>query len=398
LLAYVLCHDSFASLGIWAILQGIADISTTAWRKRLGRANAWLGWLLATLLTPSTTAPPSMHGRRVRLVDATRLRQWRGTGDDWRLHLSYDLTVGRMDTVVVTDRHGAERLDHAALHPGDVCVADAGFGVRASIAMLHTHQADGVLRIYPPNFPVEDATGQRLQMGAWLQARGPTMRDLTCWCRVGQQRYPIRLLALALPSELAAAKRRRKLKEARTKGRYLSEQKLFYLGFVVLVTTLDAPWTAEEIMQLYRARWQIELIFKRMKQVLRAQVIRSTTPAQAEATVRLLLIAWVLQEQDGQHLRDTLRVLHDHLAQGPLGPTQLGHVVHEPHISSWVLTSVCVATLRCQVAGAWCSARVRACLPRLIRFLCPSPRRRPHQETVIRAWLRQQDRLVQPMI
>ena len=260
LLVYALSDSSFASLGIWAVVQGVADISTTAWRKRLGCATAWVAWLLATLLTPARTTVTNRYGCRVRLVDATRLRQWRGTGDDWRLHLSYDLTAGRMDTVVVTDCHGAERLGHAALQPGDVCVGDAGFGVRTNIALLHAHQADGVLRISPPNFPVEDALGQRINLEAWLQAHRPAMRACTCWCRSGRQSYPVRLLALALPREVAAAKRRRKCKEARTKGRVLSEQKLFYLGFVVLVSTLDDTWTAEEIFQVYRARWQIELI------------------------------------------------------------------------------------------------------------------------------------------
>lgn|GEM_PF-6699526 len=61
---------------------------------------------------------------------------------------------------------------------------------------------------------------------------------------------PVRLLALALPADIAAAKRRRKLKEARDKSRTISETKVFYLGVVVLVTTLEQVWTAEEIFQV----------------------------------------------------------------------------------------------------------------------------------------------------
>lgn len=388
--AYVLSHGSFASLGAWAVIQGIADMSTTAWRQPLGCANAWLAWLLATRLTPTPATMATLHSRRVRLVDATRLRQWRGPGDDWRLHLSYDLTTGRMDTVVVTDRPGAESLDQAALQPSDICVADAGCGVRARIAILHAHHADGVVRIYPPNFPVEDALSKRINLEAWLQAGGPAIRDCRCWCRSGQQSYPVRVLALALPSEVAAAKRRRTCKEARTKGRVLSEQKLFYFGFIVLVTTLADTWTADAIFQLYRARWQIELIFKRIKQLLRAQVIRSTSPAQAEATVRLLLVAWALQDHEAERVRNYLRALHHHFTSAPPAAAALGHTLREPVVSSWVLTSICLATVRSHIAGIWSWDRIWACLPRLVRFLCPSPRRRQHQETVVRAWLLQQ--------
>ncbi len=48
---------------------------------------------------------------------------------------------------------------------------------------------------------------------------------------------------------------------------------------------------------------------------------------------------------------------------------------------------VCLDTLRQQVQGQWTTARLRACLPRLQRFLVMSPRRREHQETRVRTWL-----------
>src|SRR5690242_19733655 len=51
LLAFVFVTHSFAHLGIWSVLMGVADISANAWRKRLRKANAWLDWLLAELLS-----------------------------------------------------------------------------------------------------------------------------------------------------------------------------------------------------------------------------------------------------------------------------------------------------------------------------------------------------------
>ncbi len=158
---------------------------------------------------------------------------------------------------------------------------------------------------------------------------------------------------------------------------------------VVVVPPLDHQWTAEEILHLYRARWQIELVFKRINQLLRAQIIRSTTAVQAEATVRLLLVAWVLHEQEAACVRIHLRSLHQQVCQAVPSARALGTALGGPAVSSWVLASVCLATLRSQVLGQWCWVRLHTCLPRLLRFLCPSPRHRTHQETVIRTWLLQ---------
>ena len=149
---------------------------------------------------------------------------------------------------------------------------------------------------------------------------------------------------------------------------------------MLLVTTLEASsWSAEDVLRLYRARWQVELVYKRMKQVLDLNQLRSKQREVVEATVRLLLIAWALQEAEAAQVR----------VQLPHGlPTEASVPNAEPSVvSNWLLTVVCLETLRQQVRGQWTQARLRACLPRLRRFLCSRPRRRGHQETDVRAWL-----------
>ena len=81
--------------------------------------------------------------------DASTLSQPGGTGDDWRLHLAYDLLAGRMHQVGVMDRRGGEHLARYQWHAGEVIVADPGYGYRRSVATAVWQQADIVVRIHP---------------------------------------------------------------------------------------------------------------------------------------------------------------------------------------------------------------------------------------------------------
>jgi hypothetical protein len=188
----------------------------------------------------------------------------------------------------------------------------------------------------------------------------------------------VRLIAAKLDAAATQRARRRHRRKAQKAGRTVGAATLAVAGWVVLITTLAAAtWAVADVLALYRARWQVELVFKKMKQLLRLNQMRSTHPQSVEATVRALLLAWALHEDTTTVLRTLLRAT---------ATTEL--VV----VSSWLLSGLGLDTLRQQVQGRWSEARLQACLPRLRRFLCSHPRRRVHQDSTVRAWLEQRSR------
>ncbi len=87
---------------------------------------------------------------------------------------------------------------------------------------------------------------------------------------LGKEKFPCRLVAYRLP-ELVVNKRRRKAYQAaRKKSRKPTKEYLSWLRFSFYVTNVPLSiWATEVIGTIYRLRWQIELIFKQTKSLLR---------------------------------------------------------------------------------------------------------------------------------
>jgi Transposase DDE domain len=402
LLAYVYTTHSFRHLSMWSVLLGVADVSATDWRKRLQKASAWLDWLLQEVLAIASP-PAAWVGRagvkRILLIDGTHWKCLGPTGMVWRVHTAFDLLAGRLTQVKVTDQHEGEHLEVFDLHKGDLVVTDRANGLRTRIAFVLSKMADIIVRISPSKFPMEDEQGASIVMLDWLkglQASAGQIYSRPIWITCAHQRIKLRLIALRLSQEQQEKAQRRTKRKSSKKQHQVQPSSLYFSGWVLVVTTLPQEhWSDGQIMQVYRARWHIELLFKRIKQLLQQQSLRCKTAATAKATITLLLLGWALLEEESAATRLAMRdAVHctkpatEGKFSGPEDATASGWQddLSGP-LSEWMLAEASFDLLCQQIRGSYTLERFRVCLPRLQRFLSSGHRSRPHLYTQVCRWL-----------
>ena len=81
-----------------------------------------------------------------------------------------------------------------------------------------------------------------------------------------EQRVPSRLIALRAPQEVVARRRQKAYRKAQKSGRTPTAEHLEWCNWTIFVTNCPGDLlTWQEVVVLYRSRWQIELLFKLWK-------------------------------------------------------------------------------------------------------------------------------------
>jgi hypothetical protein len=339
LLVYVYTAHSFQHVSIWSVLCGVADVSATDWRKRLRKAGEWLDWLLQEVLAMAAPVSPWLGRagvKRILLIDGTHWKCLGPQGLVWRVHTAFDLLAGRLTQIKVTDCHEGEHLELFDLQQGDLVVTDRANGLRKRIAFVLSKLADIVVRISPSKFPMEDEQGASIAVLEWLkglQAPAGQICSRPVWITYAHKRIKLRLIAFRLSQEQQQKAERRTKRKASKNQQKVQPHTLYFSGWVLVVTTLPKEhWSDQQILGLYQARWHIELLFKRIKHLLKRQSLPCKTAATAKSTITLLLLGWALLEEESAAVRLAMRDAIESTLQTQEG-TLLGPEV--PNASWW---------------------------------------------------------------
>jgi transposase len=113
-----------------------------------------------------------------------------------------------------------------------------------------------------------------------------------------QKTYALRLCAVR-KSRLAAERARRKaLRKAQKNGTQAQTEALELTAYVLVLTSVDSKlFPAKAVLDLYRGRWQIELVFKRLKSLLEAGHVPKSDDDSAKAWMQAKILSALLVDR-----------------------------------------------------------------------------------------------------
>lgn len=273
-LAYGPGAMSLRSAAAWAGVNDVASLSDVALLKRLRGAADWLGDIAGALLQNACAKSAAPTGRRLRIVDGSSISRPGSAGTDWRLHATYEPALARFTHLEISDVRGGESFLRVPLRQGDIVVGDRAYARAPSLEKVAAAGADFIVRTGWTSIRLSTPDGQRVD---WNAIYGPMQPGEVCEMNVlvehsgrkgqGKPPLPTRLIVKRKDEKATqkAQKAARRGNQRRCSNR-LQPMTLIAAGFVMLLTSVPADeLTADEVLQTYRLRWQVELAFKRLK-------------------------------------------------------------------------------------------------------------------------------------
>lgn len=215
----------------------------------------------------------------VRLLDSTGItlppelaNEFPGCGGNagvaaLKVQVRLSLKTGAFDAVRVEPGRDCDLktpLQQEIPAPGTLDIKDLGY---FDTGVMRDLGANGSYWLSPlmVGTNVYDREGTALELLEWLPQSQLTVVDQDVLVGAAHK-VLARLIAWRLPEAAANRRRQRIRKECVRKGRTPSKERLARCDWATLVTNVPAEkLSINEVRVLYRARWQIELLFKRWK-------------------------------------------------------------------------------------------------------------------------------------
>jgi hypothetical protein len=310
LLLHLGCGLSMRETVVRARQAKLAELSDVALLKRLRKSREWLYRLCCALLEERGLLTNLACSPTLRLIDATVVKEPGKTGSQWRIHYSLQWPTLVCDYFKITAAEGkgsGESLRHFPLKPRDLVVVDRGYCHASGIHYAASKGASLAVRLNPDGILLHAPDGTKFNLLEHLQMLATTGQMAEWEVRVpyeGQAPVSARLCVVR-KTQTAIAMAQKKLRRYASKhGTRLQPETLIYAQYVMVLTTFPAPdFSLVQVLDNYRFRWQIELVFKRFKQIAQLGHLPKYDQDSAQAWLYGKLFVALLTEKLIQHAR-----------------------------------------------------------------------------------------------
>lgn len=302
LLIHLGCGYSLRETVVRAREEGLADLSDVALMKRLKKSGPWLQSLCQALLKNRNIKCKKEFS--IRLFDGTHIKEPGKTGSLWRIHYSFKLPAFECDYFKLTQTKGVgtgESFMQYQISKGDYIFADRAYSTAKGIKHIESRKAFVTVRVNTGVLNLHNLKGKPLQLLSKLKKIKKT-GTLKSWDVIAGNLKGDNTkgrICIIRKSKEAIKKALKKIKrEASKDGHETKPETLIYAEFVILFTTFpEEEFSLSMIMEWYRIRWQVELVFKRFKQIAQLGHLRKYDDESSKAWIYgKMLVALITEE------------------------------------------------------------------------------------------------------
>lgn len=285
----------------YAKVSGIYEISDVGFMKRFSRCGDWFKWIIENL-SPSEIVhypkPEMLEKYRVLAVDASDITTGGKANQKWHLHYAVNLFTLSCAMFKLTPETTGESLKNFEVKSGDLVLGDRAYATLSGIEYCKNNEADFVLRVKNKAFKMYNDVGDIITFEDILKDVDNTCKDTTVYIKMSnKEMVPVRVCAVK-KNEEALKQTEKNLRRKESKRQFkISDSTKYVNQFFFVVTSLDERFSAEQILDLYRLRWQVEIVFKRFKSIVKLGSMPTKTAASSEAWLNCKMLIVLLIEK-----------------------------------------------------------------------------------------------------
>lgn len=273
ILLYLTGGYSQIEMSVIAQELGIANISDVAFLKRFAKCKNWIIWIITRIIPKPIIEyemPKWLQNYKLVALDASDVTEKGRSGRLFRLHYAFNIIKMCSLAYKITSQKVGETLLNFDIQKDWLILADRMYGTLTGIEYCLKKGANFILRLKYNAFKLYDSGGNEIDiLDKMRDITSAVAKDIEVYVKLSKLGLTrLRICAVKIPDDkLDQVERRNKRRDSK-KQKATSPEALAMSKYVVIITALPSIITADEIIALYRFRWQVEIYFKRLKSIM----------------------------------------------------------------------------------------------------------------------------------